>query len=251
MIEFNQIFKRFGPLQVLRSVELQITEAGIYTIIGPNGSGKTTLIKSLLGMVIPDSGEIRLKGEPVKGQYRYRTAIAYLPQIARFPENLRVEEFLKFIERLRGVPQRKDHLLQEFGMNLMLKKKLRYLSGGNRQRVNLVACLMYDCQVLVLDEPTAGLDPVTLVKLKGFLREERSRGKIILLTTHILDLVQSMADEVIFLLEGRIHYRGHPRDLMDATGTGDIEQATAALIQSAAGGSATDGTYRQPTTILG
>lgn len=231
MIRISKLSKKFGSLRALDSVDLELARAGIYAVIGPNGSGKTTLIKSLLGMVIPDSGMIEVNGGSIAGQYRYRSHIAYLPQIARFPENLTAGEFLEFIQQLRGAPERKPFLLNHFDVAPVLGKKLRNLSGGTRQKINLVACMMYDCQVLVLDEPTAGLDPVSLVRLKVLLRKERERGKIILLTTHILDLVQSMADEVIILLEGRLRYQGTPSDLMQLTETGDMERATAALMQ--------------------
>lgn len=230
MIRISNLSKKFGVIQVLKSVDLHFEKAGIYAIIGPNGSGKTTLIKSLLGMVLPQSGEIRIDGEPIASGYKYRSKIAYLPQIARFPENLTAAEFLGFIEQMRGAPDRKAALIDYFDVAPVLVKKLRTLSGGTRQKINMVACLMYDCPVLVLDEPTAGLDPISLVKLKRFIREERERGKVILLTTHILDLVQSLADEVVFLLDGRICFQGEPTVLMQLTGTPDMEQAAAALL---------------------
>lgn len=229
MIKFTDIKKSFGKQQVLHGIDLEFNKPGIYAILGPNGSGKTTLIKSLMGMVHPSSGEIAFNGKPNRDN-EYRRHIAYLPQIARFPENLTVAEFLSFIENIRGKAQRKEHLIEIFGVHPFMRKKLRTLSGGTRQKVNLVGAMMYDTQVMVLDEPTIGLDPVSLIVLKDWIREERNAGKTILLVTHIMDVVEELADEIIFLLEGKVYYRGSQADLLQKTATADTEHAIAHLL---------------------
>ncbi len=229
MIQFIDIKKSFGRQEVLHGIDLTFDQSGIYAILGPNGSGKTTLIKSLMGMVHPNSGEIAFNGKTEKGN-DYRKQIAYLPQIARFPENLTVAEFLDFIENIRGKAQRRDRLVDIFGVSPFLKKKLRTLSGGTRQKVNLVGAMMYDTPVMVLDEPTIGLDPVALIVLKDWIREERQAGKTILLVTHIMDVVEELADEIVFLLEGKVYYRGSQADLLQKTATVDTEHAIAHLL---------------------
>lgn len=231
MIELTDIAKRFGKQEVLTGISFSIHTPGIYAILGPNGSGKTTIIKSLLGMVIPDAGEVKVLGKNTKGAFKYRKDISYLPQLAHFPENLKVEEFLSLIETLRGKPQRKEYLIQVFGLKPYLKKTLRHLSGGTRQKVNLVGAMMYDNPILILDEPTNGLDPVALLKLKHFIREEQQKGKVILLTTHVMDLVEELAETLIFLLEGKIYFQGTQADLLDITGSEDLEHAIASILE--------------------
>lgn len=214
---------------MLKGIDVSIDQPGIYAVLGPNGSGKTTLIKSLMGMVRPSKGQINFMNKKVK-EDEYRRHIAYLPQIARFPENLSTSEFFDFIENIRGKAERKQELIEWFGLDEYLKKNLRTLSGGTRQKINLVSALMYDTKVVVLDEPTIGLDPVALIKLKDYIRNERSAGKIILLTTHVMDIVEELADEIIFILEGKVYYRGDKTTLFQQTGTPDVEHAIAHLL---------------------
>ncbi len=229
MIHFKNIHKSFGRQQVLMGIDICIDKPGIYAVLGPNGSGKTTLIKSLMGMVRPGEGEILFMNQKLKDDH-YRRHIAYLPQIARFPENLSPAEFLDFVENIRGKADRREALIEIFGLEPYLERKLRTLSGGTRQKVNLVSAMMYDTKVIVLDEPTIGLDPVALIKLKDWIKEERSAGKIILLTTHVMDVVEELADEIIFLLEGKIYYRGDQQRLFKETGTPNVEHAIAHLL---------------------
>lgn len=229
MIEFKNIQKKFGKQHVLYGIDLKFDQPGIFAILGPNGSGKTTLIKSLMGMVHPTGGQILIDGQIKQGN-EYRNNIAYLPQIARFPENLSVNEFLDFIENIRGKATRKIELMTAFGVNEFADKKLRALSGGMRQKVNLVSALMYDTQTIVLDEPTIGLDPVALISLKDWIRKEQGAGKTILLTTHIMDIVEELADEIVFLLDGKVYYRGSQQELLQKTNTPSTEHAIAQLL---------------------
>jgi Cu-processing system ATP-binding protein len=229
MIEFKNIQKKFGKQHVLHGIDLKFDQPGIFAILGPNGSGKTTLIKSLMGMVHPTCGQILIDGQIKQGN-EYRNNIAYLPQIARFPENLSVNEFFDFIENIRGKATRKIELMTAFGVNEFATKKLRALSGGMRQKVNLVSALMYDTQTIVLDEPTIGLDPVALIALKVWIRKEQGAGKTILLTTHIMDIVEELADEIVFLLDGKVYYRGSQQELLQKTNTPSTEHAIAQLL---------------------
>jgi Cu-processing system ATP-binding protein len=231
MITITNLTKSFGKLPVLRGIDLEFSRPGtISAILGPNGSGKTTLIKSVLGMVLPDGGEIAVNGRSVSGQWRYRAQIDYLPQIARFPENLRVRELVNLLRDLRGPRERSAELIEYFGLGPFLDQPLGTLSGGTRQKVNLTLAFMYDSPLLILDEPTSGLDPVALIRLKDFLRRERQRGKTMLITTHILDFVEEMADEIVFLLEGRIYFRGTQEELRERFGHDDLERAIAAIL---------------------
>jgi len=231
MITFESLQKSFGQQNVLQGIDLEMKDPGIYAILGPNGSGKTTLIKCLMGLARADSGRIIFQGQELRGD-EYRRQIAYLPQIARFPENLVMREFLDLIETLRGPAPRRQFIEAYLGLEEYRNQTLRHLSGGTRQKINLTAALMYDPPVLLLDEPTIGLDPVALLALKDFIREEREKGKIILITTHVLDLVEELADQIVFLLEGKVYYRGDQPTLLENTSERDIEHAIAQLLQA-------------------
>ncbi len=230
MIEITGLHKKFGKVEVLDSVSLTIADKGIFAILGPNGSGKTTLIKSILGMVIPQQGEIKIDGEVIKGKYDYRKNIDYLPQIARFPDNITVTELINMIKNLRNRQANDTELIGMFGLEPFLDKKLGNLSGGTKQKVNLVLAFMFDSPLLILDEPTTGLDPVSLLHLKDLIRKEREAGKTILITTHIMDFVETMADEIVFLLEGNIYFKGTVAELKQKSDRNDLEHAIATIL---------------------
>ena len=230
MISICDLHKKFGKLTVLDGVDLDIHKGGIFAILGPNGSGKTTLIKSILGMVIPDRGEIKLNGVSVLGKWNYRNDINYLPQIANFPSNLTVKELFSMVTNLRPKEAHKTDLIREFGLEEHLDKKLGHLSGGTKQKVNIVLTFMFDSDLIVLDEPTTGLDPVSLIRLKEIIKEEKRTGKTILITTHIMSFVEEMADEIVFLLDGRIYFKGTSSSLRNQTNEPDLEHAIAALM---------------------
>lgn len=229
MIEISDLGKRYGRNPVLSSLELELASGRIYAILGPNGSGKTTLIKCLLGMVVPDQGAIRIDGQPIRGRWRYRNRISYLPQIANFPGNLTVRELIRMIEDLRQADADSENLVERFKLEPHLDKKLNALSGGTRQKVNLVLAFMFDSPLLILDEPTTGLDPAALIRLKEMIRKEKQRGKTILITTHIMQIVEELADEVVYLLEGEIRFKGSIRQLKEVTRQKTVEHAIAVI----------------------
>lgn len=229
MIKFENLNKKFGKLEVLKDLSLEIKEGSINAILGPNGSGKTTLIKCLLGMVIPDSGEITINGENVKGQYAYRDGIDYMPQIANFPANLKVKEIISMMKDIRNRDARDSELIEYFGLTPYLNKQLNTLSGGTMQKVNIVLAFMFDNPLLILDEPTNGLDPVALIKLKELITKEIARGKTILFTTHIIRLVEELAEDIVFLLEGKTYYQGPVAGLVEAHDAKDLEHTIAEI----------------------
>ncbi|QAA80534.1 ABC transporter ATP-binding protein [Aequorivita sp. H23M31] len=233
MIEVKDLHKKFGKNEVLKGIDLSIREGGIFSILGPNGSGKTTLIKSILGMVIPDSGEISIKGDTLKNNYKYREKIDYLPQIANFPGNLKVNELIAMIKDLRDYKDTKDQeLIELFKLQPFLNKRLVNLSGGTKQKVNLVLTFMFDSPLIILDEPTSGLDPISHLRLKNLIFKEKEKGKTILVTSHILSFVEDIADEIVFLLEGKIYFKGSIPELKAKTETHDFEHAIASILSS-------------------
>ncbi|WP_418499396.1 ABC transporter ATP-binding protein [Flagellimonas sp.] len=228
-IEIKDLYKQFGKNQVLKGVDLTVDQGHIYAILGPNGSGKTTLIKSILGMVIPDKGCITVQNIAIKKDWKYRKQINYLPQIANFPPNIKVKELLHMIKDLRNSSSEEETLITLFGLEPFLNKKLSTLSGGTKQKVNIVLTFMFNSPLIILDEPTTGLDPKALICLKGLIQNEKAKGKTILITSHIMQFVEEMADEILYLLEGEIYFKGNIKQLMEQTGQNDFEHAIAAL----------------------
>ncbi len=229
MIQIENLHKKFGKNVVLSGLDLNIEGGGIFAILGPNGSGKTTLIKSILGMVIPNKGSISVEGNPIKRNWKYRQEIDYLPQIANFPSNLKVRELIRMMKDLRQRPSREEELIALFQLEPFLNKKLATLSGGTKQKVNLVLAFMFDSPLLILDEPTTGLDPASLINLKELIRKEKASGKTILITSHIMQFVGEVADTIVYLLEGKIYFKGSIEELQQKTNQTDLEHAIAAI----------------------
>lgn len=229
MIQVESLYKKFSKNQVLSGLDLNIQKGGIFAILGPNGSGKTTLIKIILGMVIADKGIVSVFGKSVKNKWKYRQEIEYLPQIANFPGNLRVRELIRMIKDLRQQTSEEEKLINLFVLEPFLDKKLSTLSGGTKQKVNIVLAFMFDCPLIILDEPTTGLDPAALISLKKLIQQEKQKGKTILVTSHIMQFVEEVADEIVYLLEGKIYFKGRISELMEKTSQTDFEHAIAAI----------------------
>lgn len=230
MITIQNIHKKFGKVHVLKGLDLEINSGGIFAVLGPNGSGKTTLIKSILGMVIPDEGIIKINDENILKKHVYRNEINYLPQIANFPANLTVTELLQMIKDIRIKEADESHLIKQFDLEPFLKQKLGNLSGGTRQKVNLILTFMFDSEIIILDEPTTGLDPVSLIRLKEIIQSEKKKGKTILITSHIMSFVEEVSDEIVFLLDGKIYFKGKITELKKQTNQADLEHAIANIL---------------------
>lgn len=230
MVEISNLYKRFDKNDVLNGIDLNISEGGIFAVLGPNGSGKTTIIKSILGMVIPDKGTIKVFNTSIKGNSNYRHQIDYLPQIANFPSNLKVKELIKMIKDLRGSTNKDQELINTFQLSPFLNKKLGTLSGGTKQKVNILLTFMFDSPIVILDEPTSGLDPISLLRLKELIAIEKERGKTIIVTSHIMSFVEEIADEIVFILEGKIYFKGTISELKTKTKERDFEHAIANIL---------------------
>jgi Cu-processing system ATP-binding protein len=231
MIEISRLTKSFGHHDVLRGVDLTVERGRVMGIIGPNGAGKTTLIKTLLGLCRPTSGEIRINGKPIGADESYRAHIGYMPQIARFPENLTAAELFEMLRDLRGAPGVLDAtLLRGLALDGQLEKPLRVLSGGTRQKVNACLALLFQPSILVLDEPTAGLDPLSSAALKDRILELRADGVTVLVTSHIMSELEELCDDVAFLLDGVARYVGSVAQLTSMTQKATLERAIASLM---------------------
>lgn len=230
MIALDRIRKRYDTLDVLQDVSLTLRTGAVTALAGPNGSGKTTLIKIVLGLTRPDHGAVHLDGLPADAEGAYRRAIGYMPQAAHFPVNLRVGDVLDLITQLRPGEAIDDDLSRAFDMNGLKDKPVGTLSGGTKQKVNAVIAFMFRPSVLILDEPTAGLDPLSSNVLKEKIRQVRGEGRSVLVTSHIMTELESLADDVAFLCDGRLRFSGSIADLLGRTGERSLEDAVAALM---------------------
>lgn len=232
MVSITDLHKKFNKNTVLNGINLDINKSGIIAVLGPNGSGKTTLIKCILGMVIPNKGTIHVLGTNIKKNANYKHQIDYLPQIANFPNNLKVKELITMIKDLRKPTSQDADLITLFKLEPFLNKKLGTLSGGTKQKVNIVLAFMFDSPLIILDEPTTGLDPISLIGLKNLIQTEKTKGKTILITSHIMSFVEEVSDQIVFLLEGKIYFNGTINQLKLKTNQLDFENAIASVLSN-------------------
>jgi Cu-processing system ATP-binding protein len=231
VIEARGLRKRFGRLEVLRGVDFAMPSGRITGLIGPNAAGKTTLIKCLLGLVRPDAGELRVLGETPSDGVAYRARLGYMPQAARFPENLTGREVLALLRDLRGPDAEvDDELVERFRLGPELAKPVRALSGGTRQKLSAALAFLFRPTLLILDEPTAGLDPLASGIFKEKLLQAREAGTAVLIASHTLSELEELADEVVFLHEGLVRFHGSQQRLAQATGFLRLERAIAAMM---------------------
>jgi len=232
MIRITGLTKRYGALHVLRDLDLEIVPGRVTAIVGPNGAGKTTLMKTILGLTRSDGGKILVDGERVGDDPAYRAHIGYMPQIARFPENLSAAELIAMLRDLRGdAAPIDDELVSRFRLDDQLRKPFRVLSGGTRQKVNAVLAFLFRPEFLVLDEPTSGLDPVSSGILKEKIADVRDAGRSVIVTSHVLSDLDAMADDIAFLVEGRLRYAGSVHDLKLETRQLSLERAIAHVME--------------------
>jgi len=229
MIVFQDIAKAYGKTFVLKEVSASVPAGALVVLAGHNGCGKTTLLKCLLGLVRPDSGLIRLDGRSIGGS-EYRRRIGYMPQSPRYPENVTPADWLMLLKGIRGPASRLPELLTRFGFRGELAKPFGTLSGGTIQKFSAIVALMHDPDVLVMDEPTAGLDPLHRVVLKRELRDRSARGKTTLVTTHVLSELDDLADRLIWMDDGQIRYDGPTTEIRERTGESTLERALAQLM---------------------
>ena len=205
MIVIENISKQFGKLKVLDNVSVTCDVSKCIALIGPNGSGKTTLIKSVLGMVVPDSGNIIFNRKNIQNDWQYREQIGYMPQIGRYPDNMTIGQVIDMMKDIRHNSSGFDEsLIEAFSLKEMYNKRMRTLSGGTRQKVSASLAFLFDPKVLILDEPTAGLDPVSSEILKEKIFTEINKGKLVLITSHILSELDDLVSEVVYMQDGKL-----------------------------------------------
>ncbi len=231
MIEVRGLKKSFGPIDALRGIDLRIVPGAVTGVLGPNACGKTTLIKSILGLVLPDAGEICIVGHPINRDCEYRGQIGYLPQSPDFPSNLSIKELFAMMEDVRGQKApRREELIALFGLGDFMNKSFAVLSGGTKQKVSATLAFMFDAPILILDEPTVGLDPVAALHLKDLIRKAASGGKCVLMVSHIISEIEQLVSQMIFLLDGKILCSGPVDDILRRTSTDRLDESLVRLM---------------------
>ena len=228
MIIATNISKQFGKLKVLDNVSTTCSKGECIALIGPNGSGKTTIIKSILGMVVPDSGTIEFLGKNIRNHWQYRDEIGYMPQIGRYPDNMTIGQVLDMMKDIRNKKTAlDDDLIKAFSLHNLLDKRMRTLSGGTRQKISAALAFLFDPSVLILDEPTAGLDPVSSELLKEKIIAEKEKGKLVLITSHVLSELDDLVTRIIYMQDGKLLFQKSIEDLKQDTGEEKLSKAIA------------------------
>ncbi len=206
MIEIKNLSKRYRKAQVLHHIDLNFGKGMVAGLVGPNGTGKTTLIKCILGLTHFEDGEILVGGKSIRGQSGYRDLIGYMPQLGSYPGNMKVSQLFTMLKEIRGRKEGIDEeLIERFGLGASLHKYFGQLSGGTIQKVSAVIAFMFNPEILILDEPTAGLDPIAAEILKEKINKVAA-DKLVIITSHILNDLDELASHILFLQEGRIAF---------------------------------------------
>ena len=232
MISIENLSKTFGRLVALDQVNLNLIAGKSYALVGPNGSGKTTLIKCILGMVKPSTGQILFKGKDISSEWKYREDIGFMPQIGKYPENMRIGELVEMMKTIRkDVKAVDEELIEAFKLYKIYDKKMHTLSGGTRQKVSASLAFLFHAPVMILDEPTAGLDPVSVEILKEKIIYERRIGKLMIISSHILSDLDELTTEMIYIFEGKVQYNNSIDSLKRETNETRLNKAVTTLIK--------------------
>lgn len=234
MIQLEGLQKKYGKIQALKGINLTLNLDQVVALVGPNASGKTTLIKCLLGMVIPDGGRILFGGKDIKGDVQYKRRIGYMPQIGRYPDNMRIGYLfgmMKDLGKTRIQDNFDEELIVAFKLEEMFGKPMRSLSGGTRQKVSAALAFLFNPEVVILDEPTAGLDPLASEILKQKIHKEKKAGKLLIVTSHIMSEVEEIADSIAYIVEGEALFYKSIAEIKSDSGEDRLGKALFHLLQ--------------------
>jgi Cu-processing system ATP-binding protein len=233
MIRIDHISKKFRKIKALDDVSAQFDRGQVVSLIGPNGSGKTTLIKCVLGMVRPATGKILVDDQLINGDPSYREKIGYMPQIGRYPDNMKVGQLFSMMKNIRNADDDNldNDLIIKFNLVSIFDKPMRTLSGGTRQKVSAALAFYFHPDILILDEPTAGLDPLSSEVLKEKIIAEKKRNKLILITSHLLSELDELTTHVMYLQEGQLQFFKNVETLREETGELKLGKAIAQIMK--------------------
>jgi len=233
MISIEHLTKSYRKFKALDDINLSFECGQAISLLGPNGSGKTTLIKSILGLAIPESGTIRINGIKISKDWEYRSQIGYMPQIGRYPENMTIAQVIKMLKEIRKDSQKYDEeMIERFGLSQHWNKTMSSLSGGTRQKVSACLAFLFCPDIFIMDEPTAGLDPLSSEILKEKIAKECANGKLILITSHVLSDLEDIASHVVYLQDGKLKLYNTVEELKYLTGEEKLNKVIASIMQN-------------------
>jgi Cu-processing system ATP-binding protein len=221
MIKIEALVKKYGKFYALNGIDLEFTRGQIIALVGPNASGKTSLIKCILGMVVPTGGTIEFDGKSISGQVLYKEKIGYMPQIGRYPDHMSMGYLFRMMKDLgtkRVTGTFDEELIESFRLGTAFSKSMRSLSGGTRQKVSAALAFLFNPDVIILDEPTAGLDPIASEILKEKIRKSKAEGKLVVVTSHILSEIEEIANRIAYLADGRIVFNKTIEEIREDSG---------------------------------
>lgn len=219
MLEIDGLYKSYGEVVALDGASFVVNPGRMLGFLGPNGAGKTTTMRSIFGLVTPDAGEVRWNGERITPRVRAR--FGYMPEQRGLYPKMRTHDQLRYLGRIHGMTAPEaaasaTRWLQQLGLEDRRTSPTEDLSHGNQQRIQLAAALVHDPELMVLDEPFSGLDPLGVDTMAEVLSAQTERGKAVVFSSHQLDLVEDLCDEVAIIHRGRIVMAGEVRRLKDA-----------------------------------
>jgi len=220
MIEIKNLTKKFGSETVLNNISFEVKRGEILGFLGPNGAGKTTTMKIITSFWSATSGQVKIDGlDGEKDSLSIKKKIGYLPETVPLYDDMRVYEYMKFIAEIRGIPKseikkRIKKVSEECGIRKVIRKPIEELSKGYRQRIGLAQAIMHEPDILILDEPTTGLDPNQIAEIRDLIKKI-GKEKTIIFSTHILSEVSAVCDRVIIINEGKIVGEGSPQELIN------------------------------------
>lgn len=221
IVRTENISKSFGDYKAVNNVSLSISDSTIFGLLGPNGAGKTTMIRMLTNIFMPDSGKIYLFGEPTNSQHKSR--IGYLPEERGLYKKLKVIEQLIYFAQLKGVPRYDAHSkavwwLKTLSIEDWATKKVQELSKGMQQKVQFLSTILHNPDILILDEPFSGFDPINTDILKKIILDLKEEGKTIILSTHIMEQVEELCDDICLINKGNVMLSGNLREIKNSYG---------------------------------
>jgi len=230
LLQYVGVVKRYGGVVAVDGVTISFDPGRIYCLLGPNGSGKSTLMKMSIGLVRPDEGRVSVDGvDPSEDPVAARMLVGFCPEEVVLYESLTPAELASFLASVYRIPaeeaeERVGFLAKILGLEDQMGRVIGELSHGNRRKVQLMASLIHDPRVLVLDEPFSGLDPRSAILLRELMRRYASEGRTVLFSTHVLQLAEAVADEVVIMRRGRVAGRGTVSDLRERLAAADLEE---------------------------
>lgn len=235
MVEFQDVNKLYEGHQALSAVSFRIQKGRIFGLLGPNGAGKTTLLRLLVRILLPDEGNIFFGDEPLSD--RHLPLIGYLPEERGLYPKMQAEEHLVFLARLKGFGKKEiktniDYWADKLQITEFLKRRVENLSKGQQQKIQLMAALLHNPELLILDEPFSGFDPINAELLKHVILEMKSRGKTLLLSTHRMENAEEICDEIAMLHHGRVVLNGHLNQILHSETQNRYRVRTAVPLRS-------------------